>query len=261
MLRPSLSDKAYAQIREWIIRYHLKPGAHLRFGELAETLGMSQTPVREAVRKLEQENLVERHPTQGRVVRPLYINDVSDIYDVRLAMEVLAVTQAARRLSPEDTSRLADILQQVKALIATKDKGRILSLEQDFHMVILKASGNRYLSEIGCGILDRIWMIQNVNVMTSENLVQAHEQHEEIFEALKRSEPRKAAALMRRHLTMTKKLVLDQLGKGGFLSLMIIGPPLDNSARPDERAGAGSTGSGRGRRLGRPERRARSRAA
>ncbi|OPX38784.1 MAG: hypothetical protein B1H12_01515, partial [Desulfobacteraceae bacterium 4484_190.2] len=170
MAKRNLADNAYAAIKDWIIHYNLKPGAYLRFEELTKVLNMSQTPVREAVNKLEQERFVERHPNKGYVVRSLSLQEVEDIYDLRIALEALAAQQAAARITPRDSDRLSDLLNRAGALISTKDKGQTVELERSFHTIIMEASGNRLLSEIGRGILDRIWMVQNINILASNRL-------------------------------------------------------------------------------------------
>ena len=106
MLKASLTDKAYNQIKEWVVRYHLKPGARLHVSDLAHALQMSQTPVREALSMLEKEHLIEREPQKGYRVSTLSMQGVEDLYDLRIALEVLAVRQAARRMTASDRGAL-----------------------------------------------------------------------------------------------------------------------------------------------------------
>ena len=149
MLKSSLTDKAHHQIKEWIVRYHLKPGARLHVGDLAHALQMSQTPVREALSMLEKEHLIEREPQKGFRVSTLNIQGVEDLYDLRIALEVLAARQAApaherRRPQPRRASS-----GRSGRRMKNGDKQRMLELEQDFHLIILDASGNKPLAEMG----------------------------------------------------------------------------------------------------------------
>lgn len=220
----SLMEQAYREIKERITRYDLKPGTHLRIAQLSDRLEMSQTPIREALSKLEQEYLVDRHSKQGYVVRTLNLKEVEDIYDVRIALEVMAAKEAAIRMTEADQEGLSRIFEGAATLIKNGDKGKILKLEQDFHMVIMEASGNRFLCDIGKGILERIWMIQNLNILTSDHLLIAHQGHDKIFEALKQREPQTSADLMKKHLQFAKQYIISRLkNSDDFLSKLITG--------------------------------------
>ena len=95
------------------------------------------------------------------------------MYDLRIALEVLAVRQAAKRMSATARKRLTAILYEFGQFLKTDRKQRILQRGQDFHVVILEASGNRSLAEMGRAILDRIWVIQNINLLTTDHLSEA----------------------------------------------------------------------------------------
>ena len=228
MLKSSLTDKAHKQIKEWVVRYHLKPGARLHVSDLAHALKMSQTPVREALSMLEKEHLINREPQKGYRVGTLSMQEIEDLYDLRIALEVLAVRQAAKRMSASTRRRLSSILTEFGRLLKTAQKQRILERGQDFHVVVLKASGNRPLAEIGRAILDRIWVIQNINLLTTDHLSDAHPQHLQILEALERGDAKKAASLMEKHLSQAKEFVLSRLKNGDdILSRMMQPSPME----------------------------------
>ncbi len=228
MFKPSLTDQAYRQIKEWILRYHLKPGARLHVSDLARALKVSQTPVREALSMLEKEHLIERQPQKGYRVGAFSLQEIEDLYDLRIALEVLATRQAAKRMSAAARKQLATILSEFGRFLKTDRKRRILERGQDFHVVILEASGNRPLAEIGRAILDRIWVIQNVHLLTTDHLSDAHPQHQQILEALERADAKRAAALMEKHLTQAKEFVLSRLKNGDdILSRMMQASPLE----------------------------------
>ncbi len=224
MTRLSLADQAYAHLKDWVVHHRLKPGARLRVGDLARALQMSPTPVREALSMLEKEQLIAREPRRGFRVSALDLEGVADLYDLRIALEALAARQAAKRLSPSDRRRLTQLLAEVERCIAGGDKPRILDLEQDFHILIFEASRNRPLAEMGRTILGRIWMIQNVNLLTTDHLHRAHPQHVDIFRAIEDGEARRAEILMRRHLAFARQFVLSRLRrKGDLLSHILLG--------------------------------------
>ncbi len=235
MAKSSLSEKAYLQIRQWIIQYDLKPGSHLKVGDLVRALQMSQTPVREALSMLEQEHLIERHANRGFRVRAMNLQEVEDLYDLRIALEVLAARQAAKRMGKTDQDRLAAILDEVGRLLSTDNKRRILQLEQDYHVIILEGSGNSALAEMGRAILDRIWIIQNINLLTTGHLSEAHPQHLEICAALAGGDSQKAANLMRKHVTGAKEFVLSRLRSSDdvLFKLMLGFPSSDRETVPN----------------------------
>ncbi|RJQ49799.1 MAG: GntR family transcriptional regulator [Desulfobacteraceae bacterium] len=227
----SLTDKAHQQIKDWIIRYHLKPGSLLNVKDLAQTLKMSQTPVREALSMLEQEHMIQRRPNKGFRVSSLNLQDVEDIYDLRITLEAMAAGQAARRMTRTGRMQLADILKEVGRLLKSGNKQRILELEQEFHMVIFEAGGNRPLAEMGRAILNRIWIIQNINILTTDHLSDAHPQHVKVFDALEKGDSQRAVILMKSHIRFAKAFVLSRLrSSDDILSKMMLGfPPAEKT--------------------------------
>ena len=211
MSRQSLTDKAYNHIKNWIIGFRLKPGSHLSIQDLAEALGISRTPVREALSRLEQEYLVERSPMKGFSVKALDLQEIEDLFEVRSAIELLAVRQATKRMNPKIRKQLEEGLKSTTTWIAKGEKSRSLQLEQNFHMKILEASGNVPLMEIGRGILERIWSIQRFNIITSDTLTEAHDQHMDIFRSLCTGDPRQAEVATRRHMKATTRELIARL--------------------------------------------------
>jgi DNA-binding GntR family transcriptional regulator len=211
MSRQSLTDKAYNHIKDWIIGFQLKPGSHLSIQDLAEALGISRTPVREALSRLEQEYLVVRAPMKGFTVKALDLKEIEDLFEVRAAIEMLAIRQAAKRMNPQTRKQLEEGLKSTASWIGRGDRSRSLQLEQNFHMKILEASGNIPLVEIGRGILERIWSIQRFNIITSDVLTEAHGQHTEIFRSLCEGNVRQAEAAMRKHMNATTRELITRL--------------------------------------------------
>jgi DNA-binding GntR family transcriptional regulator len=249
VLKSSLTDKAHHHIKQWIIHYHLKPGSLLNVGVLAQSLEMSATPVREALSMLEREHMIERRPQKGYVVRGLNLQEIEDLYDLRISLEELAARQAAKRIEKTECKRLAAILEEVGRHLKDPNKPRILELEQDFHVVIFKASGSRPLAEIGCGILDRIWIIQNINLLTTGHLSDAHPQHLQVFQAIANGDSKRAAALMKKHITFAKDFVLSRLKRSDdVLSHWMLGAPLQGLNPKELQKGRRTLPAGRTRK-------------
>ncbi len=211
MAKESLTDKAYSRIKEWIIGFQLKPGSHISIQDLAEMLGISRTPVREALSRLEQEHLVVRFPMKGFAVKAMDLKEISDLFEVRTAIELLAVRQAAGRINGESRAQLAESISASEKLIKKGAKSQSIKIEQNFHMKILEASGNIPLAEIGRGILGRIWAIQSFNIITSDALEKSHQEHIEIFDALSDGSVKRALAMMQKHMKYATKELMARL--------------------------------------------------
>lgn len=228
-MKTTRANEAYNKIKEWIVHYRLKPGEHLAIEELAETLNMSRTPVREALHCLEQEHLLIHQPMKGFAVKSLNLSDVKSIFEIRCSLETLAARQAAKNLSKNHRRRLEAILNEVWEHIQKGEKNHMLTLEQEFHIVIMEASGNYLLREMGQDILSRIWAIQRLNILTSDHLADAHIQHSRVFQALVAGNSRQAAALMRKHLLWAGKYMLGRLkDRHDVISQVIISTPQNN---------------------------------
>jgi DNA-binding GntR family transcriptional regulator len=226
MSKKDLANKAYRAIKDGIIRYRLKPGSSLRFGDLSKALQMSQTPIREALSRLQQEHFVQPDSVKGYVVSTFDLQEVEELYDLRIILEVPTVRMAVRQMIETDRGELYDILQKVRSLITTGHKMETIELDKQFHATILKKSGNRLLSEIGENILDRVIRIQNLNVLTSDRLFVAHQHHEEIFNAIQEGDAEKAATLMERHLTSAKEYIMSRLrNDNDIMSKLLTGLP------------------------------------
>jgi DNA-binding GntR family transcriptional regulator len=232
-LSKSLADNAYRQIKDWIIRYYLKPGAHLHVKDLSQVLGISQTPVREALSMLEKENLISREPQKGFRVKSMSMQEIEDLYDLRIALEVLSVRQAAERITLYNRKRLKGLLSKVGRLLESGNKQGILELEQNFHTIILEASGNKPLAEMGRAILDRIWIIQNINLLTSNHLSDAHPQHVKVFEAIQDGDSQKAGLLMGSHIKLAKEFVISRLKRSDDILSNLVGFPWQNGQHPE----------------------------
>jgi len=221
-----LNKKAYQIIKDWIVQYQLKPGSLISGKQLAESLGMSQTPVREALAILEHEHLIDSVAKKGYRIKAQGIHEIGNLYDVRIAVEVMAAEKAAISMSPRDHERLANVIDQFPDLIALDNKAQFLELEQRFHIIIMEAAGNPRLSEIGRDILARIWMVQKIVFFNSKHWGESLKQHEGIAHLLKANDSDRAAALMKQHLEWGKELILERMAdKDDYMASVITGHP------------------------------------
>lgn len=216
MQRLSLTERAYLEIRGRITRHVIKPGSLMTTKELAKLLNMSQTPVREALCILEHEHFVDILPKRGYAVKVMDVKEFIDIYDMRLAIEVLAVEQATKRIKEAEKNKLGKLLGDISR---KKPSINIMEAEQEFHSIILEATGNSLLEQTGKRILDRIWMVQKIVLYNSEHWSESSLDHQNIFNEMEQGHGNRAAKLMKNHLQWGRELVLARLEDGDdFLS-------------------------------------------
>lgn len=135
-------------LRTAIIGGVLKPGERLMEIQLADELGVSRTPVREAIRKLEQEGFVEMLPRRGTYVANISIKDVIDVYEIRIALDVLAAGLAAERITDSELVTLKKQLERIKNVVEHDEMDKIGEYDWEFHEVLYKASKNDRLVAI-----------------------------------------------------------------------------------------------------------------
>jgi len=144
---PLLRDEAYVRLREAILDGELAPGQPLRPDELAEELGLSRMPIREAFTRLRDEGLVETRPRSGTRVSPLRLDDASQALAVITAMHELAAREAVPRLEPADLERLEAAAERFATAVKASDHASAIAADDEFHGVFVEVAANRPLSE------------------------------------------------------------------------------------------------------------------
>jgi DNA-binding GntR family transcriptional regulator len=220
--RRALVDKLASQLHARVLSGELPSGTRLRQEALAEEFGVSRTPVREALRKLQAGGLVELQPNRGAVVRGLSPREIRDAYEVRAALEALAAELAAERVSHEQLERLSRVQGEFRAALerttAQRRGGRTVgerevrrwgTANDDFHQTIHEASGNDVLAET-LAQLNRNFPrdLSRLVVGESTAMLEANvREHEAILDALARRDAAGARELMQRHVARAGSLV------------------------------------------------------
>jgi DNA-binding GntR family transcriptional regulator len=187
-------DRAYLAIRGLIVSLELPPGAVIDERELMQRLGLGRTPVREALRQLAQEQLVEVFPRRGSFVTGVDVRDLARISEVRAALEPEAARLAADRATEGERDQLADLSDQIKS------GADLMALDERIHRAIYTAAHNHLLEKtLGeyyvLGL--RIWMIA---LGRAEDLEDAVEAHRDLIQAIVAGDGDRAADLMRAHV-------------------------------------------------------------
>jgi len=209
----------YAVLKERILSQEIELGARLRDEELASQLEVSRTPVREALMRLHREGLVDVVPRSGTMVRMFTESDVEQIYDIRSALESLAVRRAAKALRPAQIRQLQHMHVAAEAAYRRKNFEPALDFDRHMHRVVLEACGNRRLQELMGTINDFVALFRNLGAR-----LPAHRgfnyRHREIVRALVRRDSDAAARSLAEHIEGAKKQLLRALQERQILKAL-----------------------------------------
>lgn len=197
------SERAQVALRDAILRGELAAGARLGEVELAERLGVSRTPVREALSRLAAEGLVEVHPHRGARVVSFSAQDLDGIFDVRLALEARATGRAAARVTDTDLDALDDLAQRMFAVGtpgAGQDLDALVPLNRDFHARLLDVADAPALSAALANVVHTPVVLRTFHTYDAASLARSLAHHAEIAAALRVGDADWASSVMRSHI-------------------------------------------------------------
>ena len=195
-----LRDVVFNTLRQAILKGELKPGERLLEIALAERLGVSRTPVREAMRKLEQEGLVVMIPRRGAQVASITEKDLNDVLEVRIALENVAIEKACARMTEEEMRRLWLAAKEFEHTIAEGNLVKLAEADVAFHEVIYKSSDNRRLNQVLNNLREQIYRYRVEYLKEDESRNRLVKEHEKITRAIKERDVKAAQELSFEHL-------------------------------------------------------------
>jgi DNA-binding GntR family transcriptional regulator len=208
-LRSGARGPVYERLRNAIISLEMEPGRRLSENELAEWLGVSRTPIREALVRLRDDRLVEIVPQLGTFVAPISEAAVSDAQFVREALECAAIRLAAERVTDDDIAALKGILRRQRELRDASDFGRFYVLDDEFHAALCGLSGHGFawsLVQRANGHLNRV---RRLSLPQPRYMREMVAEHRLVVDALARRDPDGAEAALRHHLGMVLSALDD----------------------------------------------------
>jgi DNA-binding GntR family transcriptional regulator len=218
-----LPEKIYTHLRTKLLAGELPPGARLDYKKISTEMGVSTTPVREAMGKLASEGLVELVPRAGAIVRKLGAQEAVQLYGVREAIETYAAAKAAEKISEARLHQLGDHLGRMRLLITRtfaagpglmtgENLSDFLHADLSFHMTIIEAAGNPRLTKLAgdSHIHSRIFGVERFG-HSRELLDEADQIHGAIFDALKQHDAASASNLVARHIQRSLELTLTHI--------------------------------------------------
>ncbi len=196
----SLSEAAYSRIRSMIITLELEPGSLISESALMSTLKMGRTPIREALRSLANEKLVEVYPRRGMFVSRVDVANLSQLSETRAVLEIKAAELAATRSTAADQEITKALIKEIKAIKGDLDMPTLIGLDQRIHHHIYQCTHNEFLASA----LDnyyahalRIWFLALDRV---EHLADAIIEHRALLEAIASNDPKAASKAMKEHV-------------------------------------------------------------
>lgn len=206
-----LRDVVFNTLRQAILTGELKPGERLMEIHLANKLGVSRTPIREAIRKLELEGLVTMIPRRGAEVAQITEKSMNDVLEVRRSMDALCVELACERITEEALQELDSACDAFAEAVKTKDIRRIAQADVALHDIIVQATGNLRLVQLINNLSEQMYRYRFEylkDISRHQSLIQEHRM---IFEGIKARNKEEASSAAKLHIDNQEKAIIEQI--------------------------------------------------
>lgn len=214
--KQTLSDKAYFYLRDLIVSGDVKGGELLTEKKIGEKLNMSRTPVKRALTRLEQEGYVKSVDGVGNIVRELSVKDLADIYELRIALEKIAIKSSINNISDMEIRKLENDLKNILEKIRNYESisnDYLTKKDEEIHMLILENSTNDYIKGIYSNIKSQIDRYQKEAYTLTDTSAQSTEYHLEILEYIKRKDLDKTTKILEEHLKWSYEVLMKEFIK------------------------------------------------
>lgn len=203
MTNPDLQDMSHGEIAYYRLHQAIRdglfaPGDRLREADVAARLSLSRTPVREALRKLEADGIVEHRARIGAVIRSLERAEVVELYEMRLVLERTAAEMAAKHASAAEVDELDDMNALLET--AANDPAKAAAINQDFHRCIYLATRNRFLFESARALNNALMLLGPTTLADEARIQTVQKQHQSIIDAIRANDEEAAGAAAEAHL-------------------------------------------------------------
>jgi DNA-binding GntR family transcriptional regulator len=206
-----LRDVVFNTLRQEILTGKLKPGERLMEIHLANKLGVSRTPIREAIRKLELEGLVIMIPRRGAEVAQITLKSLEDVMEVRRALDVLAIELACERMPAHELDKLCQACEDFAAAVKTRDTRKIAEADVVFHDIIVMSSGNARLIQLVNNLSEQMYRYRFEYLKDESTHDMLHQEHQEMYQSIVRKDKETAARVVRKHIDNQEEAIIRQL--------------------------------------------------
>ena len=204
-----LRDVVFENLRGAIVEGKLKPGQRLMEVQLAEQLGVSRTPVREAIRKLELEGLVVMLPRKGAYVANMSLKDVVDVLEIRASLEGLAASLSAERITDEDIKKLESIVEEFENNVDESKVEKKKKKDVEFHECIFKSTNNKRLHQLINSLWEQVYRFRVTYISDYDSTVNIVEEHKMILDAIKRGDSEMAKKYAMEHIQKAENFIIE----------------------------------------------------
>ena len=208
----SLTMKVFSEIEQAILSGVYSVGDQLVESKISQELGVSRTPVREALKQLELDGLVTTIPNKGTFVIGISTDDIADIYTIRMAIEGISSQWAAERITDEEIKELRNIVDLQEFYSSKSDILQIMHLDSKFHEIIYEVSGSRTLKHTLASFHNHLKRARESSFLTKGRTIAAVTEHRMIFEAIASHDAAKAKELTEIHIKNARDNILSLLG-------------------------------------------------
>ncbi|MDE5746004.1 MAG: GntR family transcriptional regulator [Acetatifactor sp.] len=206
-----LRDVVFNTLRQAILTGELKPGERLMEIHLANKLGVSRTPIREAIRKLELEGLVTMIPRRGAEVAQITEKSMNDVLEVRRALDALCVELACERITPEDTEQLKLACETFEAAVKTRDIKKVAKADVELHDIIAQATGNQRLVQLINNLSEQMYRYRFEYIKDISQHQRLIDEHRMIYESIVKKDKEAASQAAHVHIDNQKKAIIAQI--------------------------------------------------
>jgi len=225
----SVVDRVYDELKFMAITYALKPGQRLNEIELSKQFGVSRTPLREALSRLNIEGFMRFTPGEGFYSRELNQKEVFDLYELRKAIEIHGIGLSVHRAKDEDIAALQTFLHETGPEAGDRTPREMIKLDETFHERLMEMSENRELLRVLRNVNERIQFIRWI-AMNPASRPKTQQEHEEVLIALLRRNREQAVALIDRHISRRLETIVSAI-KEGILYIYMGSSGESNAAR------------------------------
>lgn len=207
----SMREKVYDTLKQMIIDGVIKPGERIIETEYSNKFQISRTPIREAIRMLELEGLVESQTTGGVIVKTLTREEISEIYKIRIALESLIIEEIIKKINNQDIKKLEKVLKNTKKAFEVKDIEKVFSLFTEFNQILYDIASLPKVTGMINNINLYLKRFRKLSIDNPSRKEEAFEDYVQILEAIKNKELSTAISINRMHLEKSMNFILSKL--------------------------------------------------
>jgi DNA-binding GntR family transcriptional regulator len=211
--RKSLGEHVFDSLKQAIIRGNMSPGEWLVESHIADTLGISRTPVREAIHKLEREGLIERQPRGGFTVLGLNRDDIEETFGIRAVLEGYAARLAAINHKSPELKPLEKKIEEFEKHLGKKQLNELTRINTEFHDLLYALSKSPKLIHIINGLTDQIFRFRQIILKGTKMARVSNEDHKQMLKLIRKREAEGVERLVREHILRGQDVVLEEFDR------------------------------------------------